>query len=136
MRREIVAPCGGDAEPDAPHPGGDPRALAQEGQDAAEIAGERVRDVEEAEVGARWQRRQPIGARLGDATPALAFGLRRHELARNDAAAHPDVPRSWTSRATNGAILSAMISAPLALGWSPSGWFSVGSVATPSRKNG
>src|SRR5262249_50966647 len=85
---------GADAEPDAADPVRDPGPLAQEGEDAAEIARQRVGHIEEAEIGVRRQRLKLSEAGFDENGPRLIRSVGGAELQRGfDAArAHPWLP--------------------------------------------
>ncbi len=134
-RAEILLPGGADAQADAADPVGNVGALPQERENVGKIAGECVAGVEETEIGTFGQRAQLVGAGGRRRGPAIG-GRMRGDKARGRRATHPCAALSARRCATRGAMRSAMMSAPRAVGWSPSLWLSAGSSATPSRKKG
>src|SRR5258708_7842149 len=118
-RAEIFLPAGADAHADAADPVGDAGALAQEREDVGNIAGEPITGIKKTEIGTFRQRAQLVRAGGRRRGPAIG-GRMRGDKARGRHAVHPCAALSARRRATSGAMRSAMMSAPRAVGWSPS----------------
>jgi hypothetical protein len=86
-RLEGLDAAGADAEPDAADPVVDAGPLAQEGEDAGELAAQRVGGIDKAEIGALRQRRELCQAGFDQRGPRLA-----RRMGGAEGAAHPLLP--------------------------------------------
>ena len=144
----------------------DAGTLAQESDDAAEVVGKCVGDVDKPEIGAFRDLAERLQASLGEAAPSLGrrrslrslkrrmgglvpSGTLRPALQRQGsghlvcaasdpsaASARPASEPASSRRTTWGLMRLTISATPAALGWMPSGWLRFASMATPSRKKG